>query len=132
MIEPHIKDSFAVEHNWIENLSKGEKCWALCMHGKFCHDLDIYIILGLKVKSRWNFFIGLCTILEKSRYKYVEQLNNMKCFMINDHTKYYRLKTNRVQKSRPVMWSRIVMKRLHRDGGLELDHETWWEFDSHI
>lgn len=43
--------------------------------------------------------------------------------MINVYPKYYRLRTTQMPKSRAVMWTGIVMKRLHEDSGLDLDPE---------
>lgn len=62
----------------------------------------------------------------------MEQLNNMKHCVINVHAKYYRLRTLQRLENRAEMWTGIVMKRLHKDGGLELDPEIERKLDSHI
>lgn len=49
--------------------------------------------------------------------------------MINVLAKYYRLRTTWRSENKAIIWTGIVMKRLHRDSELELVPDIEWKLD---
>lgn len=83
-------------------------------------------------KNKWNFFHWHMHYFRKMALQYVEQFNDIKRCVINVHTKFERLRTEQSAENRAVMWTGLVMKRLHGDSGLKWDPEIEWALDSHI